>query len=77
MQWTINYPIDSIINDIRSLNPLLIPLLYSHRPSVPLTYTNVLLQNQSQTRNGISATVHRDTANETVPKTWAGGEKGT
>ena len=79
MQWTINYPIDSIINDIRSLNPLLIHLLYSHRPSVPPISTNALLQNQSQTRKGVSATVRRDTANESrgVPKTWTGYEKGT
>ena len=70
MQWTINYPIDPIINDIRSLNPLLIHLLYSYRPSVPPISTNALLKKQSQTR--------RDTANESrgVPKTWAGCEKG-
>ena len=48
------------MNDIRSLNPL----LYSLNPSVPLTYGNGLLQNQSQTRNGVSATVRRHTANE-------------
>ena len=47
-----NYPLDSIIEDIRSLNPLLSPLslvptpLKLHLP----TYTNVLLQIQSQTR---------------------------
>ena len=64
-----NYPLDSIIEDIRSLNPLLSPHSLVTPPppppqTAPLHLYECIVTNSKPNENGISLSVCRETANE-------------